>query len=277
MSPKFLTTCQRLYCDFLMSSRLPEYRALLGLALHAGYRGVSLVEGYRQLCSDNGNSGDTRLLILRHDIDSDQNTAHKMWEIEKNLGLHATYYFRLSTADFDLMREIEAGGGEASYHYEELAILAKGLRLDDCKSLVYYLPPARQLFKLNLELFRARSGLAMKTVASHGDFINRQLGICNREILRSAQLRQELGIEVEAYDEALMDQVSYYASDIHASFVADLTAAIARKLPVICMLTHPRNWCPNRRENMRMIGERIADAASFALKKNLTWISSPIG
>jgi hypothetical protein len=69
------------------------------------------------------------VLVHRHDIDSDLRTARKMFALEVKHGVQASYYFRLSTLDYGFMRDIEAAGGEASYHYEEVATYAKRHRL----------------------------------------------------------------------------------------------------------------------------------------------------
>lgn len=63
--------------------------------------------------------------MQRHDIDTDVGGARAFFEIEKALGIRASYYFRLSTIDRDLMREINSYGSEVGYHYEELATHAK--------------------------------------------------------------------------------------------------------------------------------------------------------
>ena len=66
-----------------------------------------------------------KLLILRHDIDTDIETTRAMWRVERELGIKTSYFFRLSTVDLPLMREIEACGGSVGYHFEELATAAK--------------------------------------------------------------------------------------------------------------------------------------------------------
>ncbi len=67
--------------------------------------------------------------MLRHDVDTDPGTAAAMWDIERELGVESSYFFRLSTLAPALMADIAAGGSEASYHYEEVATVAKRRRL----------------------------------------------------------------------------------------------------------------------------------------------------
>mgnify|MGYP006145381963 CR=1 FL=1 len=67
------------------------------------------------------------VLVHRHDIDTDLPTARRMFALEQKHGVRASYYFRLSTLDFGLMRDIERYGSEASYHYEEIATYANAV------------------------------------------------------------------------------------------------------------------------------------------------------
>jgi hypothetical protein len=86
--------------------------------------------------------------LLRHEIaiDSDLKTARAMFDLERKLDIRSSYYFRLSTGDIPFMRELEAEGSEAGYHYEEIATFAKcnGIRtkkgsLPECvKCRIYF-------------------------------------------------------------------------------------------------------------------------------------------
>ncbi|RPI28520.1 MAG: hypothetical protein EHM70_16620, partial [Chloroflexota bacterium] len=164
----------RLYADFFMPPRFTTYEAMLSAALHCGYE-VHNVSSFWRLVSASMINPKTRYLILRHDIDTDRGAVEEFWKIENKLGLKASYYFRLSTLDIPWMQQIEQCGSEASYHYEEISTVAKEKALKDTESIQREMAFIRERFKLNLESLRARSGLPMTTVASHGDFINRRI------------------------------------------------------------------------------------------------------
>src|SRR5262249_30731149 len=138
-----------------------------------------------------------KLLVLRHDVDTDCATARCMWRIERPLGIRSSYYFRLSTLDIPFMREIERDGGEASYHYEELATFAKRTRSTNPADVLANLALIRKSFQRNLTRLRKRSGLPITIVASHGDFANRKLSLCNWLILQDHAFRDEVNVELE--------------------------------------------------------------------------------
>lgn len=70
------------------------YRALLNEGLNAGYKFLSfddpLKKKYPKVC------------LLRHDIDNNLNLALKMANIEKSLGIRATYLFMLRSPSYNL-------------------------------------------------------------------------------------------------------------------------------------------------------------------------------
>ena len=104
----------RIYEDYFMPSRLNEYERLLKSALDLGYAHISLSSFFELICSDR--VGEKAYFLHRHDIDSDCRTARKMWEMEAKLGVKSSYYFRLSTLDFGLMKDIHSSGSEVGYH-----------------------------------------------------------------------------------------------------------------------------------------------------------------
>jgi len=208
-----------------------------------------------------------RRLILRHDIDTDPLGAAAMWSIEQRLGLTSSYFFRLSTVDVGLMREMAAAGQEVSYHYEELATVAKRLRLGTRAEAVAILAEARSLFAQNLTRLRERTGLPMRVVAAHGDWMNRRLGMSNALLLDDAALRATLGIELEAYDAAFLALVPVRSTDGPAPHLwspADPAVALAGHEPVVQVLVHPRHWVPARMANLRDDVRRLGEAVAFA-------------
>lgn len=204
-----------------------------------------------------------KVFVHRHDIDTDLSGARSFFEIEKEYGVRATYYFRLNTIDHVFMREINDYGSEAGYHYEELATYAKRRGLQSREEVLAHMDAIRTEFEKNFRSLEKSLGFKIRTVASHGDFANRRIGQNNRELLKNKALRRRLEIASEAYDAPLMDFFEVYASD-------DLPArpykrgspfeAIRTKRR-ICLLTHPRWWraapLENTTDNFGRIGEDI--------------------
>jgi len=236
-----------------MPCRLDEYRELLSQALNAGYLPCS-IPTFWNLIQEGKITPRNKYFVLRHDVDTDPRTAEEMWKIERQLGVCSSYYFRLCTLAPDLMRRIQDSGSEASYHYEELSTLAKQYRLKSASAVRARMEEAKDNFRANLLHLRKLTSLPMKTVAAHGDFMNRKLGVHNQEILTDFALRRELGIKVEVYDEAITRPVTSRHSDgIYPNQWLPLSplGAIQRGEPVVYLLSHPRAWKANPVENLR--------------------------
>lgn len=244
----------RLYSDYFMPSQLAAHENFVRAAKEANYRHIS-VRMYLEIIRKGEVFGE-RTIIHRHDIDTDLRTARKLFEIEKKHDVKSSFYFRLSTLDIDLMREIEEYGSEASYHYEELATYAKKNKIKDITTLRAHLPKIRSEFIENFLKIEQQLGKKIRTVCAHGDFANRKLKISNTEILTDQKLRQRCGIEGETYDRALMEQIDIYISDqpppnFYHPYSPLISLGRHRR---IYLLTHPRcletNWRANTRENL---------------------------
>ena len=279
------TLWNRLYADYVMPCRLHHYAALLQQARDAGYRQTSVrnwlhvlragrCDGGARGCGGStanngsgkgGNGGSmasARVLIHRHDIDTDLATARRMFTLEQRHGVRASYYFRLSTLDYGFMRDIEAYGSEASYHYEELATYAKARHLKQPDDVRVHMAAIRASFEQNFRTIEARLGHKLTTVASHGDFANRRLGIVNCEVLADAALRARCGIEAECYDAELMDSFELYISDRPAPqyFHPLAPQAALGHYRRICLLTHPAQWHASWGVNHRKNLGRLVEA-----------------
>jgi hypothetical protein len=259
----------RVYSDYLMPSRLREYEALLVKATQAGYRQLSVRDFHRAMQPGAEDGG--RMLVHRHDIDSDVRTARKMFALEVKHGVRASYYFRLSTLDIGFMRDIEAAGSEASYHYEEVATFAKHHRLRNADEVRQRFPEIREQFARNFHYIQDELGLPMTTVASHGDFANRKLKVINHELLCDDALRRRCGIECESYDTELLRHFDLYISDRpYPVYYYPLSpfAALGQHQR-ICFLTHPVQWETNWLESTRCNVVRVAEELVWR-----TWTSS---
>ena len=254
----------RIYADFLMPSRLGQYARFLETALAGAYDVTGIERFWRMATSPSGLPAG-RYFVLRHDIDTDPGTAGAMWRIERSLGVSSSYFFRLSTRDDALMAEIAAGGGEVGYHYEELSTVARQRRLRTPQDALRALPEARQQFRANLGALRSMTGLPLRVAASHGDFANRRLGVSNSTILEDRPFRDEVGIELEAYDDDLISRMPVRSTDSappQGWRYADPAAAIERGEPVVYTLVHPRHWrvarTVNARDDVRRLWEGLA-------------------
>lgn len=256
------TMLRRLYCDYLMPSQLAAYEKLVCAAQKAGYEQTS-VRHYHDMVGSAALP--ERVIVHRHDIDTDLRTTRKLFEIEKKHGVKSSFYFRLCTLNIELMRQIEEYGSEASYHYEELATFAKKHKIKDAAALRSRLPEIRTDFAANFSRIEQRMGRKLRTVAGHGDFANRKLKVNNTEILADPALRQQCGIEVESYDRALMENIDIYITDRPPPQCYYPTSPLEAlgKYRRIYLLTHPRqvetNWKENTKENL------------FRVYENLTW------
>ena len=97
-----------------------------------------------------------KVLILRHDVDRFPKQSLKMAKLEHEMGITATYYFRIrkSTLKPEIIKEIAALGHEIGYHYENLT----DCRGDFEKSFVD--------FKNNL--LELRKYYPVETICMHG-------------------------------------------------------------------------------------------------------------
>jgi len=100
-------------------------------------------------------------VLLRHDVDSWPFNALKMAELEAEMGIRATYYFRMSPLSFNrkIIRRIAALGHEIGYHYEDLTTHKGNYE------------KAIQSFQSNLEILRRF--YPVKTIAMHGNPLSR--------------------------------------------------------------------------------------------------------
>ena len=257
----------RFYSDFLMPSRMGAYRALLEGALAAGYTFVS-IEAYWNLLRAGEIDPARRYFILRHDIDTDTATADVMWRIERSLKISSSYYFRLSTVDLPLMAAIAEGGSEVSYHFEELATVAKKRRPADAAAAMKLIPEAQDLFRSNLTRLRGQTGLPMVVVTSHGDFVNRMLDLGNYEILTDPAIREEMHISLETQDKPFLTSVTAHQSDSpYPRFWirGDPLEAIRTGEAIIYLLVHPRHWRVNRVVSLRDNAGRLREGLAYRL------------
>jgi hypothetical protein len=253
----------RIYSDFLMPSRLPIYDQLLKRACDLGYQTCS-VYSFCRMATESALDPAGRYIVLRHDVDTDARTARRLWEIERRNGCTSSFFFRLSTISPTLMKEMHETGFEASYHYEEVSLIAKQKRIRDPELIRAEMPVIRSVFRANLNYLRTITGLPMRCVASHGDFVNRSLGITNTVILEDQQFRRAVDVEFEAYDAVILGRGLSRHTDCPYPDLWEKTdplEAMRDGLHVLHVLTHPRHWhravCVNLFNNISRVWEGL--------------------
>ena len=123
------------------------------------------------------------LLVIKHDVEADLETALAVARIEQAEGHKATYYFqgdllRLPQAR-TILQEIGALGHEVAYHYDVL---------DACEGDY---AAARREFESYKELLEGQSGQPLRTVCPHGNPTKVRNGWrSNKDFFRNPEVRQ---------------------------------------------------------------------------------------
>ncbi len=173
-----------------MDFTLKIYIKLLQSFQFKGYQFTT----FEQYCTDTPIHRDAnRQIILRHDVDEYAANALKMAEIEHNLGIKATYYFRKvkQSDNPEIIIKIAAMGHEVGYHYETLSVHSGDM------------DKAVDEFRTNLEYFRTY--YPVKTVCMHGSSTSKH---DNRDIWQNCTL-EEFGLIGEPYISIDFDKVFY--------------------------------------------------------------------
>jgi len=215
-----------------------------------------------------------KYLVLRHDVDTASSSARKMWTIDMQLNIRSSYYFRLTTMDTAFLKEIHAAGCEASYHYEELSTIMKAKGVEEPHQAIQELPHARAAFKNNLKRLRCLTGLPMRTVAAHGDFVNRRLKVFNTMILEDERFREDVDIDAEAYDDNITTHFVGSYSDVTREYprrwkVQHPSVGLNAGETVIHLLIHPEGWSRNSARNVADDLSRVWQelAYGYAIRK----------
>ncbi len=232
---------------------LQTYRCLL-LALQAdGYRFLT----FEQYCLNKDALHDQRFIILRHDVDLKAENSLQTAQIEHELGIRASYYFRIipSSNQPDIIRAIAAMGHEIGYHYEDVSLVHGDLHL------------AEEHFAAYLNYFRTY--YPVRTVCMHGvvrSTDSRKLwDICDYhtygivgEPYYDTDFSQvfyltDTGREWDGYKVSMYDKIPEYQAQwsregkvYHSTF--DILKAVAAHTlpPRIMMTTHPQRWTDQR-------------------------------
>ncbi|MBO5404380.1 MAG: hypothetical protein J6A13_00060 [Paludibacteraceae bacterium] len=99
-----------------------KYSELIHCLQSNGYQFIT----FEQYCEyrDRGEAFPAQYIIMRHDVEAIPENSYAFAQIEHELGIQASYYFRVIKASNqpEYIRAIAALGHEIGYHYEDMAI-----------------------------------------------------------------------------------------------------------------------------------------------------------
>ena len=214
--------------------------------------------------------------LIRHDVDRRPGRALAMAELEANMGVKSTFYFR--TREYvmkkDIILAIHDMGHEVGYHYECLSD-AHG----DVKK-------ALELFAVSLNKLRELA--PVRTVSMHGRPMSRH---DNRDMWRGedalARLREEFELLGEIYLHIDYTDIAYIndtgrnwqsgkdnkrdqvKSEVEANFdsgVELMKAIRGKNFPRMVFQVHPERWTDNA---MAYRLQQIQDLTANLLKRIL--------
>jgi hypothetical protein len=219
-------------CDFTLG----HYREILGTARQSGYRFV----GYDDLAAP----GEGELLcVLRHDVDYVPEWTVRLAEIERDLGIRATYFFQVCAKTYNLR---EAATYHAVHRVRELGHTL-GLHFD-----LTWKPDAQweeiaPLCQEDKDVFRTITGVEPCEIISFHNphrFVER---ILNQPVP---------GIR-HTYEQEYFSSIKYL-SDSQGWYEGCMCKVFREKrYPVIQLLTHADYWVE------RSTGDFISDIAAL--------------
>ncbi|MBO4403218.1 MAG: hypothetical protein J5792_06020 [Bacteroidales bacterium] len=136
---------------------------------------------------------DEKLVVVRHDVDEKAWNALKMAQLEKTLGIRATYFFRIVKQSNvpEVIRQIVNLGHEVGYHYEDLAS-AEG---DDALAI--------KSFEEHLNYFRGY--YPVKSVCMHGSSTSKY----DNRLMWEKHALSDFGLVGEPYLSVDFDKIFY--------------------------------------------------------------------
>ena len=228
-----------------------------------------------------------KLVILRHDVDLKPENSLQTAKIENQLGIKATYYFRVipDSNNPDIIKSIAALGHEIGYHYEDMSLYN-----GDAEKAIKH-------FEKQIEYFR--QFYPVKTICMHGapqskydgkdlwkKYDYHDFGIIGEPyfdtdfsdffyITDTGRMWDRYNVSVR--DKIPVHQDRWISQGLVYHYTKDICKAIdLGTFPKRMMITtHPQRWTNNTIEWMReLLLQNVKNVIKFLIKRMKKSISS---
>ncbi len=285
--------------DFTISA----YKKLLESLISAGYSFVT----FKEYIESQAKPGCSSFVILRHDVDRLPENSLRTSLIENSLGIKGTYYFRIVPESYDeeIIREISKLGHEIGYHYEDVDLANKQLKIKNSKFLpeadqppakkIKNMPAIRQDFTFNegtlidlsyesfcKNLDRIKNIADVKTICMHGSPLSK----FDNKIIWGKYNYKNLGLIGEPYLDLNWNEFGYLTDTgrkwngedvsvrdkVNSKYKFKFKSTIdiinnIDRLPARVMFTvHPQRWNDNM---FSWVNELALQSIKNAIKKLL--------
>lgn len=175
-----------------------------------------------------------KVLVLRHDIDTNPRRAAQMAQVEHDLDVRSTYFVRVHAEMYNpfgfrtypLLKKILGMGHEIGLHFENLDF--SHITKEDPSSIL----------RREIEVLQSVLEIKIKGIAAHRGFS----GIVNSDFLKNVD-PFDFGLEYEAQE---LTKDCFFVSDSLRRWARTDGRCICQilqdNLPRICLLTHPQFW-----------------------------------
>ncbi|HAF30862.1 MAG TPA: hypothetical protein DCG75_17620 [Bacteroidales bacterium] len=154
--------------------------------------------------------GQAKTIILRHDVDKLPENSLRFAQIQHELGIKGSYYFRMVPESYDpeIIEKIAKLGHEIGYHYEDVDLAAKMLTKQETRNKKQeteklLAEKAIQLFDKHLK--ELRRFYPIKTICMHGSPLSRY----DNKLLWKYYNYRDYGIIGEPYFDVDFSKVLY--------------------------------------------------------------------
>jgi hypothetical protein len=182
-----------------MDFTIKKYKTLLKTLLKQEY--------YFQTFQDFLEAPESKSIILRHDVDKLPENSLQFAQIQNELGIKGSYYFRIVPQSFnkEIIEEIASLGHEIGYHYEDIDLTVKSMKnekltINKEKEIAN---KAIELFEKHLD--QLRKHCPVKTICMHGSPLSKY----DNKLLWKYYNYKDFGIIGEPYFDVDFSKVLY--------------------------------------------------------------------